>query len=86
MELGCRNRAVSTYVKVMTPFGLSKSTLNYVYFTLLPYKIAGTGAGAKANQIYILVYTQKGGNVKKVKKFNANKNKSKLKHLQRMRS
>ena len=39
----------SLYVfRVMTPFELSKSTPNYVYFTLLskmfPYKIAGTGA------------------------------------------
>ena len=48
VELGCRNRAVSTNARVMTPYDLRKSTLNYVYFTLLPqflpYKIAGTGA------------------------------------------
>ena len=49
----------------MHPFELSKSTLNYVYFTLLPKlvpcKIVGI-AWAKANQIFKLVYTQKGSN------------------------
>ena len=38
----------------MTPFGLSKSTQNYVYFTLLPklipYNVAGTGAQNEQEQ------------------------------------
>ena len=46
VEFGCQNQATSTNERVMTPFDLSKSTLNYVYFKLLhqlfPYKIAGT--------------------------------------------
>ena len=54
---------------MMTPFNLSKNTLNYVNFMLLyqllPCKIAGTGAltslRMSKNQplIYMFVYTQK---------------------------
>ena len=48
VKFGCLNKAVSTYARVMNSFGLSKSTLNCAFITVLPklfpYKIAGTGA------------------------------------------
>ena len=74
VELGCRNRAALTNARVMTPFGLSKSTLNYVYCTLEYYLLflncSRTRLQAQehqyeqnTNHLYIIVYSQKCGNV-----------------------
>ena len=49
MLIGCLNIATSTNAWAMTPFGMSNSILDYVYFTLeyfilFPYDIAVTWA------------------------------------------
>ena len=33
VELGCQNKVTPINARAMTPLGMSKSTLNYVYFT-----------------------------------------------------
>ena len=56
------NIAASTNARVMTPFGQSKSTLNYAYCVFYNWSIDPHQHEQETNQLYILLSTQKCSN------------------------